>query len=366
MITHKERFRNLFQGKSIDRVPFIDFMGNSNFPSCLERWKKEGLAPDADWETVHSIIGFDYQRGIYIDAKLLFYPEFPIEFIKREGDKTYTKNKWGGLELQKDGSELLPITLEGPVSDRDSWEQVKERLVGQIPNRMPKNLASLSKQAEETGLPVFAGDLPAGFFGALREILGLENLVYMFYDEPELINEIMDTLCDLWIDAYNFMQEHIAIDYIFIWEDMCSKTGPLISPDMFGEFLLPRYKRMINSVRKNEDLLLMVDTDGDGRLLVPLWIEGGVDIVVPWETQFGIDMKDVRKQYPKLGIIGAINKHALEHSRSDMDAELNKVPYMLEKGYYIPSLDHGVTNEVPWDNYQYFYDKLKEIIFKYS
>ena len=49
-----------------------------------------------------------------------------------------------------------------------------------------------------------------------------------------------------------------------------------------------------------------------------------------------------------------------------MDKELAKMPYMLEKGRYIPCLDHGVTNQVPYENYLYFYDKLREIICKES
>ena len=203
-MTHRERFVRLFQGKPVDRVPFIDAMGVCNYRSCIERWKTEGLEANATQKDVQDIIGFDYARGYFIYAKLLFYPEFETVLLKREGDRTYTRNRWGGTELQQDGSELMPITLEG-----------------------------------------------------------------------------------------------------------------------------------------------------------------GVDIVFPWETQFGLDIKKVRQEYPAMGMMGGLNKHVLEFSREEMDKELEKVPYMLERGYYIPCLDHGVTNEVSWDNYRYFYEKLKEMIYKY-
>jgi hypothetical protein len=48
-----------------------------------------------------------------------------------------------------------------------------------------------------------------------------------------------------------------------------------------------------------------------------------------------------------------------------MDRELEKVPYLLENGYFIPCCDHGVTNDVSWGNYQYFYEKLRELVYKY-
>ena len=365
-MTHRERFVRLFKGQSVDRAPFIDAMGVCNYRSCIDRWKTEGLDINATQKDVQEIVGFDYARGYFIYAKLLFCPEFEVNLIKREGGKIYTRNRWGGLELRQDGSELMPITIEGPVRDRYTWETVKERFTGDISARLPENFIEICKEAKESGLPVYTGDLPAGFFGALREIFGFEELMYMFYDDPDLISEILDTLCDLWIAVYSEIQKHVSPDYIFIWEDMCSKTGPLISPVVFREFLLPRYKRLTKSLRNADNMpLFMVDSDGDERPLVPLWIEGGVDIIFPWETQFGLDIAKVRQEYPTMGMMGGLDKHVLEFTRGDMDRELEKVPYMLEQGRYIPCLDHGVTNAVSWDNYRYFYDKLKELIYKY-
>ena len=365
-MNHRERFVRLFHGKSVDRVPFIDAMGVCNYRSCIDRWKTEGLDAGATQKDVQEIIGFDYARGYQIHANFLFSPGFEISFVKREGNQTYTRNAWGGLEVQIDGSELMPVTLEGPVKDRDTWEQVKWRFTGDLKARFPANLDAVCKEAHESGLPVYAGDLPAGFFGAPREITGLENLMYLFYDDPELVHEILDTLCDLWINIYSEIQKRVQLDYIFIWEDMCNKTGPLISPTLFREFLLPRYKRMTQALRNNDNMpLFFMDSDGDERPLIPLWLEGGVDIIFPWETQFGLDITEVRRQYPAMGMMGGLNKHALECTRGDMDKELEKVPYMLERGYYVPCLDHGVTNAVSWDNYRYFYEKLKKIIYKY-
>jgi len=365
-MTHRERFVRLFRGENVDRAPFIDYMGVCNFGSCLPRWKSEGLDSNANWEDVRKIVGFDYARGYFLHAKLLFYPEFEPVFIKRNGDKTFTKNRWGGLEIQKDGSEFMPITIEGPVKDRYTWESVKERLTGNITERLPGNFLAMCKEAKESDLPVYTGDLPAGFFGGPREILGLENLMYLFYDDPDLLSEILDTLCDLWIGIYKEIQKHANLDYVFIWEDMCSKSGPLIGPDLFREFLLPRYKRLVNAIRNGGEMpYFMVDSDGDERPLVSLWTEGGVNIVFPWETQFGLDITEVRRNNPELGMIGGLNKYALEFERKDMDAELAKTPYMLERGYFIPACDHGVTNKVSWDNYRYFYEKLREMIYKY-
>lgn len=365
ILSHRERFNRLFSGLEVDRVPFIDAMGNCNFRSCIAKWKTEGLEETGSFESIRKKLGFDYVRGSFINVSAFVFPSFDIQVIKRDGNKTFVRNQWGAKEVRLDDSELMPLTLEGPVNSEKSWMDIKDRLVFDL-RRFPNDFDALCKKAANLDLPVYAGDLPIGFFGALRELFGFENLLYAFYDMPELVEDILDTLCDLWIAVYSHVLDKVVLDYFFIWEDMCSKNGPLISPDTFEKFLLPRYQKLTQALRNKGCKNFMVDSDGDERPLVPLWMEGGVNIIFPWEAQFGIDIRDVRRTYPNIGLMGGLDKHVLEFDKSAMDKELEKVPFMLDKGRYIPCLDHGVTNQVPYNNYLYFYDKLRELIIKHA
>ena len=362
-LNNRERFAHLFNGECVDRAPFLDIMGFWN--SSLERWKQEGLSQDATPATVRRLVGFDSRRGFYLPVKAFIWPEFEPQVIRRDGDKFYTRNCWGAIEENITGSELMSITIEGPVTDRKSWEQIKARLDPDTPGRLPRDWLDMCAQARESGETVYAGDLPIGFFGGVRELLGFEHQATLFYDDPSLMEDILDTLCDLWIKVFTRVQQDIVLDWFFIWEDMCYKGGSLISSRLFRRFLLPRYQRLTAAVRGAGCLHIMVDSDGDERPLVPLWLEGGVNIVFPWETQFGLDITAVRCQYPTLGMIGGMNKYALALGREAIDKELAKLPFMLEQGRFIPGLDHGVPNDVSWDNYRYFYDHMRELIYKY-
>ena len=365
-LTHRERFVAVLRGEPVDRAPFLDFMGVCNWPSCLARWKHEGLAHDATFDDVRRIIGFDGVRGYYLAVASFIWPEYSTEALENDGRIGKRRNRWGGIELQFNGSELMPVTVSGVVRSRADWPAVKERLLVDTPGRFAPDWAARCSTALASEEPVYAGDLPVGFFGGLRELMGFEPLACMFYDDPGLVHEMLDTLCELWIGLYTTVQERVPLDYFFVWEDMCDKRGPLISPALFREFLLPRYERLTAALRNAGCKHIMVDSDGDERLLVPHWVDGGVNVIAPWESQFGLDIREVRKHFPDIGIIGGLNKHALAGGRDAIDRELESVPFMLEQGRYIPSLDHGVTNEVSWGDYRYFYDRLRDLIWKYS
>ena len=362
-LSNRERFVRVFNGEPVDRVPFLDIMGF--WPSSLDRWKTEGLAADATPQTVREIIGFDGCRGFMIRIKGYVWPEFERKVLAEDGKRILVRNRWGGIERDMRDSEVMPVTISGPVKDRATWEKITERLDPETPGRLPSNWNDLCREAQASGEPIYTGDLPLGFFGAPRELLGFEQLSFMFYDDPALLHEILDTLCDLWLELLGRVRKDIALDWYFIWEDMCSKNGPLIGPDLFREFLLPRYKRLTAALRHSGCKHILVDSDGDQRPLTPLWIEGGVNILFPWETQFGLDITEVRRKWPELGMMGGIDKFALAHGREAIDKELAKIPFMLEQGRYIPGLDHGVPPDVSWDNYRYFYDCLRELIWKY-
>ena len=362
-LNNKESFLRLFSGEPVDRAPFLDIMGF--WQSSLDRWKTEGLAADATPQTVRDIVGFDGCRGFMLPIKGYIWPEFGREVLEEEGNRILVRNRWGGVEQDLKDSEVMPITISGPVSDRASWEKIKERLDPETPGRLPSNWSEICRDAKASGEPVYAGDLPLGFFGAPRELLGFEQLSFLFYDDSNLLHEILDTLCDLWVKLFERVQKDITLDWYFIWEDMCSKKGSLISADLFREFLLPRYQRLTKALRSDGCKNVLVDSDGDQRPLVPLWLEGGVNILFPWETQFGLDISEVRRKYPSLGMIGGINKFSLSHGRDAIDKELEKIPFMLEHGRYIPGLDHGVPTDVSWDNYRYFYDRLRDLVWKY-
>jgi uroporphyrinogen decarboxylase len=111
-----------------------------------------------------------------------------------------------------------------------------------------------------------------------------------------------------------------------------------------------------------------VDSDGDVRLIIPLWLEAGVNGTYPLEVMAGNDAVELRKKYPRdLRMVGNIDKFALIEGKEAIDKELErKLPYLLKEGGYLPTVDHGIPPEIPFEHYKHYMVRLKEYLDAYS
>ena len=101
-------------------------------------------------------------------------------------------------------------------------------------------------------------------------------------------------------------------------------------------------------------------TDGDCALLIPLFVDAGVNYLEPFEVQAGMDVRKVREDFPELVIHGGLDKRALAISKEAVDEELEaKLTFMLERGGYIPAIDHVVPPDVPLENWRYFLERVR-------
>lgn len=105
---------------------------------------------------------------------------------------------------------------------------------------------------------------------------------------------------------------------------------------------------------------IVVDTDGDCLALIPLFLEAGVDALLPFEVQAGMDVARIGREFPTLGIVGGLDKRALACDRAAIRREVDRVlPRMRERGGFIPTLDHTVPPDVPLENFRYYLECLR-------
>lgn len=361
MVSLRDRFVRYFKGDCEVRPPFMHVFGPMR--QTIQRWLEEGMADEHQW---FRDVGFEgapgKQFGNHVPINGFLCPAFAPEVVEDDGDVRVMRNRWGALERGPSDGSVMPVAFEFPVRDRATWETIRERLRPDTPERLPNDWEHQRAELEASELPAFAGGLPCGFLGGPRELFGLEGWVMCFYDDPALAHDVLDTFCDLWCELFSRVASEVRVDLMFVWEDMCYRNGPLISPALFREFMLPRYQRLTNTLRDAGIPLMLVDTDGNCSELNSLFIEGGIDIVIPFEVQAGMDIRNERCKYPTLGLVGGVEKTTPSKSAEARDAELATIRDLLRTGRYLPCSDHGIPPTVSYAEYVEFYRRLGETL----
>jgi uroporphyrinogen decarboxylase len=155
----------------------------------------------------------------------------------------------------------------------------------------------------------------------------------------------------------------VKVDLGWGWEDICFRTGPLVSPDIFKECAVPGYKKISSKLRDYGVDLHLIDCDGFIEDLVPHWLEGGVNVMFPVEIGvWNADPAAFRKKYGKeLRVLGGINKLEIAKGPAVIDAEIERrLPFMKEGGF-IPMPDHLIIPETSLENYKYYLEQIRKI-----
>jgi hypothetical protein len=356
-MTDRERFVDCMLGRTVDRPPYCLFWGP--WGRAWERWQREGKPADI---TDHRSFMCPDQPPLALPVKCGPCPDFPHQTLS-EDEKSFTwQDSWGIIRRNPKANESMSEFLKFPVSNRAEWESYKaERLDPKNPERLAGNWLQAAQEWTERGWPIQLGNYPdASVYGGLRWLMGDEECLYVFYDDPELVHEIMNHLTDIMLATWHpVVKAGVRMDVIHIWEDMAGKSGPLISPTHWREFMGPCYRRIAEFAADYGIPLISVDTDGKPDDIVAPMMENGVNYLYPVEVAAGCDVNDYRRRWPQLALMGGIDKRALALDPAAIDAELDRVWPAVQTGRYIPDLDHLVPDDVSWENYVYYCEQLK-------
>jgi len=366
-MTARERFVRQLRFQRVD-YPFrwetLGFWGQT-----IERWRREGLP-----EGVSPSQYFEMEQPVYFPVNcgftaLPYDPPFEHKELERTERTVVFQNQSGIVMRQRtDHPELsMPQWIRFPVQTRADFERIRdERLDPEKPSRYP-DWAEMHRKFDDRDYPL--GLTVCGAYGTPRNCFGEVNLAYVYYDDPDLIHEIMRW----WLHFYTRVMTIVTtnfpgLDFVLFWEDMAHKTGPLISPEFVKRFMYPYYEALIAHIRSCGIDIMLLDTDGNAEVLLDLFIGAGVNAMCPFEIAAGMEPLPIRRRCGhRLSMIGGIDKRAVAEGGDAMRKEvMRKVPDLLKDGGYIPCLDHATPPDISFEDHRAFVELLRELGAKYG
>ena len=339
---------------------------------CLDEWYKQGLDPDAD---LAEIFDYDERGNIWVTGlggcTAELFPKFEEKILEDRGEHELVQDFAGRSVLyfkgRRDG--FMPEYVDHPVKDIKTWEEnCKWRMNPETPERLEEIVGRMTTARDDAVKGKMITQYIVGGFMYLRSLMGPADLLYMFYDSPELIHECMKQ----WLLLSDAMmarhQQYVTFDEILLDEDICYNHGPLVSPDTMKEFIFPYYQQLLDNVKarqldKTRHLYIQLATDGRCETVIDHYREAiGMDMISPCEVASGSDVVKIGRDYPYLIISGGIDKRALAKGPQAIDEMLERIlPVMRRRGGYIPTCDHGVPAEVSLENYRHYRKRCVEL-----
>jgi uroporphyrinogen decarboxylase len=135
-----------------------------------------------------------------------------------------------------------------------------------------------------------------GFFDRGWALRGMENFLIDFMDHPAFIEELLETLTDIYLDLIDRIARY-SFDGIRFGDDWGHQRGVLIGADRWRKFVKPGLKKIFSYARAR-GLAVMVHSDGDVSELIPDLIEMGVQILNPLQPE-AMNILEIKRAYGK-------------------------------------------------------------------
>jgi uroporphyrinogen decarboxylase len=262
-----ERVKTALRRGQPDRVPVLEFVidekvareavpGCLDVADCMDRLDMDGVGCGALFARVR-----ENPDGSYVD-------EWRVSYLP--------------------GREAVAHPLRGPI------ETLEDALAYQPPDPdAPHRLGKLPQLVERyKGRRAICFHHRAAFMWSAY-LMGLDTILMNLIAEPELVEAVMDKVlaCNMRI-----VQRAIqaGAEVVILGDDYAGNNGPLMSPALFREFILPRLRRMIDLIHA-EGALCIKHSDGNLYPLLDMIVSAGPDGINPVEPVAGMELKVVKR-----------------------------------------------------------------------
>lgn len=350
MLTGKERTLCAFEHRKADRLPVFDIINKPDMYTDIlheDNYESKGrlvvrLAKELgmDAVTVHSA-----PYSCLIPPRDQF--DTPDTFTDRFGITCkVTPTSWPlgmAINPREIDEELVEMVRSAEVTDED----IKEIVEG----------------LKEAGDEIAVFGSVRGTFGFLFILLGLENMADAIYNEPELLEELIEASDAFWTKL-GLKLIKVGCTALYVANDMGMNGRTLISPAQLREFFLPSFKKQVQTWKAAGGRVLLHSCGNIDAILEDL-ADTGIDAINNIQVRAGMNLASVKERIgDRVTIVGNVDATGImcqEDKSLIADAIQEVIDTAGRDGALIVATDHSFHEGIPSENVIYFLDKAKEL-----
>jgi uroporphyrinogen decarboxylase len=357
-MTLRQRYRAAMFYRRYDRLPNFEF---GYWAETLPAWHQQGLPESVTNEkTAYEFFGIENWGGG--GGNVGMFPGFEEEVIEETDEYLTTRDNMGATkQINKVGHKSIPHYIDFGLKTREDWERdYKWRFDPDRPGRVPEDWPARAAELRDRDFPLAVG--VGSLIGRPRNWIGFENIALMVYDDPELLEEIVETQCALVCSVLERILPWVEFDLGAGWEDICFNSGPIVGEAFMRDVVGPRYRRIAELLNLHGVEIIWTDCDGNLAPISDVFVENGYNCFFPCEVNGGTDPVALREKHGKAARFqgGFCKMKFLEGPRA-VDEELQRLLPVVEEGGFIPGVDHRVQADAPLATYMYYLKRKREL-----
>jgi uroporphyrinogen decarboxylase len=200
-------------------------------------------------------------------------------------------------------------------------------------------------------------------FEHISGILGREKVLAMMAEEANKIAGIFADSAEFTLKVCQLiLDKGYYFDGAWLWGDLGCKAGLIFSTDYYNALLFDLHEEFCDFFTDN-GMPVVFHSDGNIRELIPHLIEAGVQAIEPLESDVGMDLAEIKREYGKdLVLFGGVDEQAfIDEGKAEREIK-GKFQALMKNGGYMYHADSPSSEEISFDNYM----KALELVKKYG
>jgi uroporphyrinogen decarboxylase len=341
-LNSKERVKIALSHKEPDCVPvFASYVPVINKQLTDKYSPKKELGVMMGNDMIKTVVGMETSYHASDD------PEYTCKWgLRWRNVKNYTGEYTEIIDhpLAGDDSKLVSYTIPDPQ------EEAQYSYVREI----------VSTYGKEKWI---IGSCQCSIFESAWYLRGLDQFMMDMAINEDYANELLDKVMQFPLQSGLKMIE-LGVDMVWLGDDVATQTNMMISPNMWREYLKPRYAHIFSEFKKkNKDIKIAYHSCGNCEAIIDEMAEIGLDVLNPIQPA-AMNVQTIKEKYGhKISLFGGLDvQHILPFgSNDDVKKEVKRLIEICSKdGGYILSPAHHIQSDTSIDNIEAFYQAARE------
>jgi uroporphyrinogen decarboxylase len=334
-----ERFRQVLQRRPCDRVPLVELAiaeetlaalhGRPLLPISRQNGQEQFRAAIRQRIQLWRALGYDYYR---VRVEIPFHME------------TLGARDTAALAT---GERRWVNEHEGLIKTLADFET--------YPWPTPAAVDFAAAEAAAANLPDGMGLI--GFSGGVLEwssnLLGLEGMMLLLYDDPDLVRAVVDRVGQTIYDAFVVFCQMEQVFALWLGDDLGFKTATLLQPQHLRQYILPWHKRYVELAHRTGRLFLLHSCGHVESVMPDLLDDVRIDAKHSFEDVI-VPVEQFKQRWgTRVAVLGGVDVDLL--SRGTEDDVRRRTGQILNAcapgGGFACGSGNSITNYMPTANY---------------